>query len=310
MPDPIISDYFYGDESEQFVFFKIPRQLIISPKFKHVSTDAKLLYGMLLDRMSLSAKNDWYDDTGRVYIYYTLEEICADMTCGRDKAMKLLAELDTGKGIGLIERVRQGQGKPAKIYVKRFTARTAPPQEAPQPFAPGSEVDLFDLQKSEKSTARGRKSRRAEVGLSDPNHTEKNQTEWIQPDPSIPPQRSPAPPGMDRYEVREEIMEQIDYHRLREALPYDDVESLLELMADVLCSTAATVRIGGEVLPAEAVRQRFRQLDSEHIRYVAEALRQTTTKIHNIRAYLLTALYNAPVTMGPYYSAAVRHDFG
>ena len=73
MPDPIISDYFYGDESEQFVFFKIPRQLIISPKFKHVSTDAKLLYGMLLDRMSLSAKNDWYDDTGRVYIYYTLE---------------------------------------------------------------------------------------------------------------------------------------------------------------------------------------------------------------------------------------------
>lgn len=105
-------------------------------------------------------------------------------------------------------------------------------------------------------------------------------------------------------------MEQIDYHRLREELPYDDVESLLELMAAVLCSTAATVRIGGEVLPAEAVRRRFRQLDSEHIKYIVEALRQTTTKIHNIRAYLLTALYNAPVTMGPYYSAAVRYDFG
>ena len=306
MPDPIISDYFYGDESEQFVFFKIPRQIITSPQFKHVSTDAKLLYGMLLDRMGLSAKNNWYDDTGRVYIYYTLEEICADMTCGRDKAMKLLAELDTGKGVGLIKRVRQGQGKPAKIYVKRFATRTAPPES----LAPGSEVDLLDPQKSEKSTARGRENRRAEVEKSHPNHTEKNQTEWIQPDLSIPPHRSPAPPGIDRYEVREEIMEQIDYRRLREELPYDDVESLLELMTDVVCSTAATVRIGSEVLPAEVVKRRFRQLGSEHIRYVAEALRQTTTKIHNIRAYLLTALYNAPVTMGPYYSAAVRHDFG
>ena len=121
MPEIILSDYFYGDESEEFVFFKIPRQLITNPKFKHVSTDAKLLYGMLLDRMSLSARNNWYDsDTWRVYIYYTVEEICEDMTCGRDKAMKLLAELDTGRDIGLIERVKQGQGRPAKIYVKRF----------------------------------------------------------------------------------------------------------------------------------------------------------------------------------------------
>ena len=61
MPEIILSDYFYGDESEEFVYFKIPRQLITNPKFKHVSTDAKLLYGMLLDRMSLSARNDWYD---------------------------------------------------------------------------------------------------------------------------------------------------------------------------------------------------------------------------------------------------------
>lgn len=101
MPAVILSNYSYGDESEEFVFFKIPRQLITNPKFKHVSTDAKLLYGMLLDRMSLSARNDWYDkDTWRVYIYYTVEEICDDMTRGRDKAMKLLAELNTKKGIG------------------------------------------------------------------------------------------------------------------------------------------------------------------------------------------------------------------
>ena len=162
MPEAILSDYFYGDESEQFVFFKIPRQLITDPKFKHISTDAKLLYGMLLDRMSLSAKHGWYDDTGRVYIYYTVDEICKDMVCGRDKAMKLLAELDNKKGIGLIERVRQGLGRPSKIYVKRFTTRTAPPKPAPpppEPFAPISEVDFSDIQKSENPTSRGRKNR-------------------------------------------------------------------------------------------------------------------------------------------------------
>ena len=116
--------------------------------------------------------------------------------------------------------------------------------------------------------------------------------------------------GIDRCEVREEVKESIEYEHLRQELPYDDVESLLELIVDVLSSTASTTRIGGEVLPVDAVRQRFRQLDSEHIKYVIDSLRQTTTKINNIRAYLLTALYNAPITIGPYYSAAVRHDFG
>ena len=130
---------------------------------------------MLLDRMSLSARNDWYDsDTWRVYIYYTVEEICEDMTCGRDKAMKLLAELDTKKGVGLIERIKQGQGKPTKIYVKRFTTWTAPPKPAPpppEPFAPISQVDFSNVQKSEIPTPRGGKNRRAAVEKTDPNYT-------------------------------------------------------------------------------------------------------------------------------------------
>ena len=110
MPDINLSNYFYGDEVAQFTYFRI----ITHPRFKHLSTDSKLLYGMLLDRMSLSIKNEWYDDTGRVYIYYTVDEICNNLTCGRDKAMKLLTELDTGKGVGLIERIKQGQGKPTR----------------------------------------------------------------------------------------------------------------------------------------------------------------------------------------------------
>ena len=113
-------DYYYGDESNQFAFYRIPRQLITGEAFKKLSTDAKLLYGLLLDRMGLSAKNGWYDDMGRVFIYYTLDEIQEDLNCGHEKAVRLLAELDTGKkGFGLIERVKQGQGRPTKIYAKK-----------------------------------------------------------------------------------------------------------------------------------------------------------------------------------------------
>lgn len=70
-------DYYYGGESEQLAFYRIPRQLVTGDYFKRLSTDAKLLYGLMLDRMGLSAKNDWYDEQGRVFIYYTLEEIQA-----------------------------------------------------------------------------------------------------------------------------------------------------------------------------------------------------------------------------------------
>ena len=155
MTEMLLTDYFYGDESEQFSYFRIPRLLITSPRFKGLSTDAKLLYGMLLDRMSLSAKNGWYDEQSRVYIYYTADEIRTDMGCGNDKALKLLSELDTKKGVGLIERIKQGQGKPTKIYVKRFTTRELPADTAePSAQCPdtgrGADIDFSDFQTSEK----------------------------------------------------------------------------------------------------------------------------------------------------------------
>lgn len=167
--EALITDYFYGDESEQFSYFRVPRLLITSPRFKGLSTDAKLLYGMLLDRMSLSAKNGWYDEQSRVYIYYTADEIRTDMGCGNDKALKLLSELDTKKGVGLIERIKQGQGKPTKIYVKRFTTRELPADTAePSAQCPdtgrGADIDFSDFQTSEKSMSRPRQSRCADLG--------------------------------------------------------------------------------------------------------------------------------------------------
>lgn len=154
-----VFDYYYGDESSQFSFYRIPRQLITGDTFKRLSTDAKLLYGLLLDRMGLSAKNGWYDELGRVYIYYTLDEIQEDMNCGHDKATKLLVELDSGKrGFGLIERVRQGQGRPTKIYVKRFTTRAVPPPPpAPDP-EPAPRPRLFSSLDCGKAAVRKNRS--------------------------------------------------------------------------------------------------------------------------------------------------------
>ena len=169
MAQVFVSDYFYGDESKEFSYFRIPRLLITHQRFKNVSVEAKLLYGLLLDRMGLSEEHCWYDEDGRVFIYYTIEEIADDLCCGRDKAMKLLAELDKAKGAGLIERIRQGQGKPTKIYVKRFTTREVPPKKEEIP-APISEVEILDVQKSEIPTSRGRKPRLQEVGISDPSY--------------------------------------------------------------------------------------------------------------------------------------------
>ena len=113
-------DYFYGNEAEQFTFYRIPKLLISSPQFKTVSDSAKLLYGLMLDRMSLSIRNGWFDEQGRAYIFYKLNDIEEDMNCSTGKGVKLLAELDTKKGIGLIERIKQGQGKADKIYLKKF----------------------------------------------------------------------------------------------------------------------------------------------------------------------------------------------
>lgn len=135
MGQTVSSDYFYGGQSDAFSYYRIPRLLINGRQFKGLSTDAKLLYGLLLDRRGLSSCNGWYDDFGRVYIYCTLDEIQRDLNFGHDKAVKLLAELDTGKDIGLIERIKQGQGRPAKIYVKQFTITEIPqPQEEPDPL--------------------------------------------------------------------------------------------------------------------------------------------------------------------------------
>ena len=113
-------EYFYGAQAEQFSFYRIPKALFTEPNFRELSTDAKVLYGILLDRMSLSLKNQWLDAQNKVYILFTVEEIMDALNCANQKATRLMVELE--KQAGLIERKRQGLGRPNLIYVKNFAA--------------------------------------------------------------------------------------------------------------------------------------------------------------------------------------------
>lgn len=185
-------DFYYGDEGNQFSFCRIPRQLITEDTFKGLSSKAKLLYALMLQRMSLSARNGWYDELGRVFVYYTVNEIRATLNCGNDKAIKLLAELDTVKGIGLIERVKQGQGKPTKIFVKNFSKQIVPQENGP---ASALEDDTLDSQAqnceesavltAEKSQPRVRKNRSQDIGKTEGNYIDMNYTYLSYINPSI-----------------------------------------------------------------------------------------------------------------------------
>ena len=113
-------EYFYGAQAEQFSFYRIPKALFTEPNFRELSTDAKVLYGILLDRMSLSLKNQWLDAQNKVYIIFTVDEIMDALNCANQKATRLMVELE--KQAGLVERKRQGLGRPNLIYGKNFAA--------------------------------------------------------------------------------------------------------------------------------------------------------------------------------------------
>ena len=102
------TSYFYGTQADQYSFYRIPKALFQNDYFKILSSDAKILYGLMLDRMSLSIKNQWFDERNRAYIYFSIEDIMELLNCGRNKAVKFLQELDDENGIGLIKKKRQG----------------------------------------------------------------------------------------------------------------------------------------------------------------------------------------------------------
>lgn len=307
-PQDAALDYFYGDEAEQFSYFRIPRLLITSPRFNGISVEAKLLYGLLLDRMGLSYKKGWLEEDGRVYIYYTIEEIAEDLNCKRDKAMKLLAELDVDNGIGLVLKKRQGQGKPSKLYVKRFTSRENTEKSAGTDFKKSAGTDFkksaeTDLKKSADNDPK--KSAGTDCSYNNINYPDSIYPESV--NPSIQPStvnlasdRIRAGDGLtDGQAVRERIKKQIDY----EFLPFrldgwalKQADEMLELMVEVSMNRSPTIRIGRDEFGTAYVQDRFSKITIDHIEQVLQGLRENEGRVTNVKAYLTASLFNAAAT--------------
>ena len=307
-------DYFYGAEAEQFFFYRIPKVLFTEERFRSVSAEAKVLYGLLLDRMSLSCKNGWLDRAGRVYIIFTIEEVMTALGCADQKAGKLLHELENK--CRLIERKRQGLGKPNLIYVKNFVDKAAdnPVDNTSGSTAPSPESRFQNRENHDSGAV---KITDQEPLKSRSNNTENNDTDFSDTD-SFPFTSFRRDHGREtkgneaalRERYRELIAENIAYDALLTDYPYeqDTLEEILELLVDVVCTTKSSVRISGDDKPAEVVRGQFLKLSSEHIRFVVGGLKENTTRIRNMRQYLLATLYNAPLTIGNYYRSLVSHD--
>lgn len=320
------TDYFYGARESRFRFYRIPKALLDGG----LSLEAAALYGLMLDRVGLSAGNGWTDSRGRVFIYFTLKEVQSRLRCGHNRATAFLRELERA---GLIERRRQGLGRPAKIYVRSLSGGEDVAPEGPsgedaapaEETAPRENASCQALFSAPGEAVQGAPSRQSGApGAGGPgcpqeaaNETEKNETEKREPHPILPPsprgsRRSGGRGRMDeRRWVREAIRENIGYEDLIWDHPADLAlfDGYVELMTEAACSPNKTVRICGQDLPREAVRSRFLKLGREHVLYVRDCLGRVSTPVGNIKAYLLTALYNAPVTMDQYYAALVSSDF-
>lgn len=391
-------DYFRGMEAEQYSFYRVPKVLFTAECFKSLSCEAKVLYGLMLDRMSLSIKNRWFDDEDRVYIIFTVDEIAELMNCGTQKAVKLIKELDTSNGIGLIEKKRLGLGKPNVIYVKNFMIREIPNQSMKTDNVQRQEEDfteetvmgenagkiadmksgydfhkeIANLQETEEHRAESAISQNCEnhhssiveitnqefsesqfknsenhksgmmkttnqefpksqfsnyenqnSGMmkmeiqefpkSQSNKTDINKTDFSETDIIQSYQiQSGSPVSPDKRDVigemniyRELIQERIEYKYHEQ----EDVDELVELMVEVMMMPDdSTIRIAGVDKPVALVKNRFMKLNYSHIEYVLFCLHRNTTKVGNIKAYLLTTLYNAPLTISNYYQAEVNHD--
>ncbi len=265
-----------GENSE--AFYRIPKYLFDDEYRNILSTDAKLLYALLLDRANLSAKNGWFAQDGRVFLYFTVAEVMAKLSFGKNKVIRLFEELEK---TGLIDRIQSGLGKASVIYFPQAVSKT-------------------NLMKFKNETSGSPENKLQEVSKPDRNNNEYNNNYINNNNLSI------GDEGYD--EIRSRVEEQLDYAFLCSVRDKTAVDEIITVICDTLYSKAEKVRIGGEMISKRVVESRFAKLDAEYICYVIDSLEANTASVRNIRSYMLTALYNAPATCDHYYRAKVNHD--
>ncbi len=276
-------DYADKNQTEQFGFIKIPRFLFTEKEFEKLSIRAKILYSLLIDRVSLSRANDWGDEGGRVYIIFTIRAIQNVMNCSEKTAIKYLAEIER---YGLVEKVFQKIGQPHLLYVKI-----------------PSHLYNLPLQDSNNDSSAPVKSKAVELNKLQSNYTNNNNTDFNNTYPILSGDE-------ERKGYEDYLNDQLCIPYLKQDFPYDGemIDGIVEIILDVLCSKRKTIRIAGDDKSVNVVKGRFMKLNMEHVSYVMSCLKENTTKVRSIKQYLLAALYNAPTTISGYYQAEVSHD--
>ena len=259
-------DYFYGQSGEMFSYFRVPKILFRDIRFKDLSTDAKTLYGILLDRMGLSVKNSWLDGQGRVYIIFPVQEVMDALGCADNKATKLFRKLENA---GLVERKRRGLGKPNLIYVKNFADPRCRNRD---------KNDSGNADSGEQDAAKQRR-----------NKTEWNNTEMSETDPFFSEEGDGAD---ERTRLEECFSQSLEVDLLLRLCPDDEdtIYQIVDLLVDTCSTKRKMLRIAGDDKPTEVVRSRLKKLNADHIRFVLDSLAETTAPVRNMKQYLLAML--------------------
>lgn len=355
-------DYYYGSQADQFSFIRIPKAMLTEKTFSSLSLQAKMLYGILLDRMGLSMKNGWFDAENKVYIIYQIAEIQEDLGFSKKKAIEYLSELES---FGLVEKKRRGLGLPSILYVKSFLVQKDCSRDSFNEVTPTSrraksgtskklevvaavseceeivtaqKQDCGDCVMNEMRSVDLDTSRSVDFDTSRSNDLGTSRSAGLTPQevPDLAPLinntkennikgnnnksnhiiSDNVTDGYD-YDLMSEmdaytaiIKENIAFDDLLVAYPYEreTIEGIMQLILETVLNKNDSMVIASNTYPVALVKSKFLKLNYSHVEYVMDCFKNNTSKVKNIKKYLLAALFNAPSTMDSYYRAEVNHD--
>ena len=317
-------NYLSASGIDKFTFYRMPKILFVDDYFSAISCEAKVLYGLLLDRATLSKSNNWIDELGRVYVFFKQTEAMEMLNIKKNKVIAIFKELED---IGLLIRKKQGQGKPTRLYVLDFSSHTddensktnevvSDDEEQTSDENTKKEVKRFEKQTSEiqtssndtkkevkrfeKQTSKGLKNKPLSSNYI--NKTEMNKTESIYlssnaNQPSSENNENINDRLIDRYNnAVNKVKKQIEYGYLIENYEKSTIDLIVSLIADVYVDDSS-ISVNNRTIVAEQARIEYSKLTQEHIEFVLESIANTKTRIKNIRTYLQSCLYNAYHTM-------------
>ena len=319
-------NYLSASGIDKFTFYRMPKILFVDDYFSTISCEAKVLYGLLLDRATLSKSNNWIDELGRVYVFFKQTEAMEMLNIKKNKVIAIFKELED---IGLLIRKKQGQGKPTRLYVLDFSNHTDEDEENSKTnevvsddeeqtsdenikkevkrlekqtseFQTSSNDTKKEVKRLEKQTSKGLKNKPLSSNYI--NKTEMNKTESIYlsdnaNQPTSENTKSINDRLIDRYNnAVNKVKHQIDYGYLVENYEKSTIDLIVSLIADVYVDDSSIV-VNGRTIFAEQVRNEYSKLTHIHIEFVLESIANTKNRIKNIRTYLQSCLYNAYNTM-------------